>query len=503
MTASLHVDVAILGSGFGGSLAALLLHRIGLKPVLIDRGRHPRFAIGESSTPVADLVLADLTTRYDLPRLRPLAKYGPWKAAYPDLRCGLKRGFSYFRHEPNESFVPQTDHGNELLVAASSTDESSDTHWHRADVDTFFAAEVRREGIPFFEGAAVTLSPHGSGWRLEGTGDDRPLAVKVEFVIDATGEAGAVLRSLGLSRDSGTCLTRSRAVFAHFENVRPWHSMLPAATQADYPFPCDAAALHQLLDEGWMWQLRFDAGIVSAGFAIDESERSLDDSIPVEQEWNELLARYPSIADQFADASLVAPAGGLRRAGRMQRLAPHMAGPNWVLLPNAAGFIDPLHSTGIAQTLCGVERLVAILKNHWQRATLPSRLTEYEHTLRSEFALVDRLVAGGYATRRIFPLFAAFSMLYFAAATTYERRRQRGELSPGAAFLCADDEALQRIVGDAFHRVRELTATGQPTEDAIARFERETVTALRPFNHAGLFDPAAKNMYRHTALPEG
>lgn len=501
MTTPLPADVAILGSGFGGSLTALLLHRIGLTPVLIDRGRHPRFAIGESSTPVADLVLADLTRTYDLPRLRPLAKYGTWKAAYPDLRCGLKRGFSYFQHVPEEPFMPQSDHGNELLVAASSSDERSDTHWHRADIDAFFAAEVRREGIPFFEGATVAVAPHGDGWKIAGAGDDGPLVIEAAFLIDATGEAGMVLKALGLPRDTGRCLTRSRAIFAHFENVRPWSELLPAVTQPDHPFPCDNAALHQLLEEGWMWQLRFDAGIVSAGFAIDEAEHPLDASRPIEEEWHSLLDRYPSIAEQFAAARIVAPPGGLRRTGRLQRIAPKIAGANWALLPNAAGFIDPLHSTGIAQTLCGVERLAAILKQHWRRSTLPSELSAYERVLRHEFALVDMLVAGGYATRRIFPLFAAFSMLYFAAATTFERRRQRSGSSPGAAFLCADDEALRGIVARAWERARQLTATGNPAADVVACFERDLADAIAPFNHAGLFDPAAKNMYRHTALP--
>src|SRR5436309_1240589 len=74
-------DVAILGAGFGGSLMALVLQRIGLRPVLIDRGTHPRFAIGESSTPIANLALGNLARRYDLPRIEPLAKYGSWKAA--------------------------------------------------------------------------------------------------------------------------------------------------------------------------------------------------------------------------------------------------------------------------------------------------------------------------------------------------------------------------------------------------------------------------------------
>ena len=41
---TLKTDVLILGSGFGGSLSALVLNRIGLNVVIVDRQRHPRFA---------------------------------------------------------------------------------------------------------------------------------------------------------------------------------------------------------------------------------------------------------------------------------------------------------------------------------------------------------------------------------------------------------------------------------------------------------------------------
>src|SRR2546425_547596 len=123
----LDVDVAIVGAGFGGSLFALLLDRIGLRSALIERGSHPRFALGESSTPLADLVLEELANRYDLPRLAPLASYGAWQRAYPELVCGLKRGFSYFHHEGGKHFQPSPDHANELLVAASASAEDADT----------------------------------------------------------------------------------------------------------------------------------------------------------------------------------------------------------------------------------------------------------------------------------------------------------------------------------------------------------------------------------------
>ncbi|MEY4567785.1 MAG: hypothetical protein RLY14_2755, partial [Planctomycetota bacterium] len=50
-------DVTILGSSFSGSLLAWILASQGMRVLLLDRNKHPRFAIGESSTPVADYLV--------------------------------------------------------------------------------------------------------------------------------------------------------------------------------------------------------------------------------------------------------------------------------------------------------------------------------------------------------------------------------------------------------------------------------------------------------------
>ena len=87
-------DVLILGSGFGGSLLALILARSGKSVAMVDRSEHPRFAIGESSTPLADRTLAQMADRYGLPELRDLCHWGSWKRSFPQLLCGRKRGFT-------------------------------------------------------------------------------------------------------------------------------------------------------------------------------------------------------------------------------------------------------------------------------------------------------------------------------------------------------------------------------------------------------------------------
>jgi FADH2 O2-dependent halogenase len=92
-------DMAIIGSGFAGSLTALILRRLGWSVLLLERDRHPRFAIGESSTPLANLLLEQLGERYDLKEIAALSKWGTWQKTHPELACGLKRGFSFYHHE--------------------------------------------------------------------------------------------------------------------------------------------------------------------------------------------------------------------------------------------------------------------------------------------------------------------------------------------------------------------------------------------------------------------
>ncbi len=494
------VDIAVLGSGFGGSLMAIVLQRLGRSVVLVDRASHPRFAIGESSTPIADYILADLTDRYDLPRLKPLAKYGSWRTTYPELGCGLKRGFSYFRHESGRAFRTDGDHSSELLVAASHDNEVADTHWLRSDVDAFLVDEACCAGIEVLEDTNLTEITRSNGWQLCGHRRDEPVSIRARFVVDATGSAGLIAEALGIEDDIQSLQTNSRAVFGHFSGVDKWSDVLAetGSDQSEHPFPCDAAALHHVLDDGWMWQLRFDNEITSVGIVFDGTHRLPRASLSAEDEWHQELARYPSIAHQLRDAKIVQPDGGLCRTGRMQRCRSQMAGPDWVLLPNTAGFIDPLHSTGIAHTLSGIERIGRIIESHWNRPELQIDLRQYADDLRSEILWIDRLVEGCYLARQNFRAFAAWSMLYFAAATTCEHRRAECDQSAYWSFLCADDD---RLTGAASKLRSELDRAIAGNASHISNFEEAVRRAIEPFNRAGLCDPQARNMYRYTAAP--
>src|SRR5437763_14419740 len=101
-------EVAVVGSGFVGSLLARVLAVLGYDVVLLERGRHPRFAIGESSTPLANLSLERLARRYGFDDCYALSAHGRWLGRFSALRRGLKRGFTFYRHPPRE---PLADRG--------------------------------------------------------------------------------------------------------------------------------------------------------------------------------------------------------------------------------------------------------------------------------------------------------------------------------------------------------------------------------------------------------
>lgn len=193
-------DIAVVGSGFAGSLLAMIARRLGHSVALIEKGVHPRVVIGESSTPLANLLFEELAIRYELPALRPLAKWGSWQRTYPHVACGLKRGFTFHHHVLGTSSPPDPERRDQLLVAASPRDEIGDTHWYRADFDHFLVQEAEKIGVDFFDRVSLDqFDDEEGGVRLGGTRDGGAVEFRAQFVVDATGPRGFLHRALGLS----------------------------------------------------------------------------------------------------------------------------------------------------------------------------------------------------------------------------------------------------------------------------------------------------------------
>lgn len=495
----MRCEVAVIGGGFGGTLVAMCLAAQGRDVIVLERDRHPRFAIGESSTPLANLVLEDISRRYSLDALIPLCRYGTWKRSYPEVRCGPKRGFSFFAHEPGRPFEWFTDHRTELLVAANSSEDVADTQWLRSDVDALFAKTANEHGVRVLEGVQVVGAERGKGWRLtlsqEDTAESCPettggsLSLRADFVIDASGGASPLPAAVGLTDASQSLATRSRALFSHFEGVAPWHTICSAAggKLADHPFPADDAALHHVTPDGWFWMLRFDHGVTSVGAVVTDEGKSGS----VSGEWQALLERYPSVAAQMSAAEPVRP---LVRTGRLQRRLRPAAGPDWALLPGAAYFIDPFLSPGNAHTMHAVERLSRIFESWPDRGAMGVQLAEYDRRLQAEIDFLDALIHGCYLALASLPLLAAFTMYYFAGAIYSEERRRNGTAEDGDGFLHSHDVAFRGRVLGAYRDLVGMTG-GSVDSDVVEAFASRVATDIEPWNTTGLCDPGRRNMY--------
>jgi tetracycline 7-halogenase / FADH2 O2-dependent halogenase len=504
VSAPVETDLAIVGSGFAGSLLALIARRLGYSVALIERGMHPRIVIGESTTPLTNLLLEELCDRYDLAEIRSFSKWGTWQRAHPEVACGLKRGFSFFHHSLDQSGTATlADRDRQLLVAASPHNGIADTHWFRADFDQFLMQAAVRAGTEYFDrvhlnefidqGATALL--RGVRFFAESDRAGEPVGFRTRFVIDATGPRGFLHRALGLDESPLSDLPLTQALYSHFTGVARLEDQIPGAEAP--PYPIDDAAVHHIFPGGWIWVLQFHNGVTSAGVACTDQCAAQLGITPIPGDsaqarhfaraWQNLIQRIPALRDQFTRAEAIRP---FTRIPRLSFRSAQIAGRNWVLLPSAAGFVDPLLSTGFPLTLLGIERLAVILASGFDAPTRAARLTDYAAHTDTELLAAARLVAALYATMDSFPAFVALTMLYFAAVSYAEaaHRFDHPELATG--FLLHEHPtfgpAAQQLIAGA-HHLR--------TPEATAQFCQDVRRAIEPLDIAGLADPGRHNWY--------
>lgn len=489
----MEFDIAVIGSGFAGSLLAMIARRLGRSVVLLERFKHPRFVIGESTTPLSNLLLEDLATNYDLPQLLPLTTWGSWQQTYPEIACGLKRGFSFFHHTLGRSFTADPNHRDQLLVAASPHDGISDTHWYRPEVDHFLVRQAKETGVAFFD--EIKLAPpiidrnsrNQGGVVLQGDRYGETLTIRARFVVDATGPRGFLHRALELPEAAPTGLPPTQALYTHFTGVRRLDEMKIQHKDEAPPYPMDDAAMHHVFDGGWIWVLRFNNGITSAGVAATDRLAEQLRFAEGEEAWKRLMQKLPTVSEQFSAAIPQLPFVHRRHLSFHSQV---IAGASWALLPSAAGFVDPLLSTGFPLTLLGVARLAEAIECEWRSANFESRLKNYAVQTEAELSAAERLVAALYASMNNFPLFCAISLLYFAAASFTESALRLGRPSLAGAFLMHDHPRFGPQSRACLERVRR-DLTGEQRAELIEQIR----FIIEPFDVAGLNDCGRRNWH--------
>jgi FADH2 O2-dependent halogenase len=267
------------------------------------------------------------------------------------------------------------------------------------------------------------------------------------------------------------------------------------------PYSDDWAAVHHVIDEGWMYSLRFDDGVTSAGFVLTPrgtaalASRHGSDAASL---WNGLLQRYPTLARAYGEATPLMPIAFLPS---IQHRLTRATGERWAMMPHAYAFVDPLFSTGIAWGLRAVERLALAFESARSNRRIPDPeiLARYDAALAAEANQIDLVVAGAYEAMAHFDLFAAQAMLYFGAVSFAEasQRLAPKESAAWGGFLGVGDPVLDSLPGESLRRLRQITQRQGETGSATVRasFAQWIAQSIAPRNIAGLADPGRRNLY--------
>ena len=307
--------IVVLGGGPAGSTAATLLARQGWKVVLLERERFPREHVGESLLPASVPILETLGVIEDVEAAGFTPKYGATMVWGRD-----DAPWSWYFRETNERYP----HAYQVL--RPQFDQILLENSRRAGVEVregWRALDVRFEGE---RAAAVVCRPESMG-----TGEGAERTIEAAWVVDATGQAGLIGRRLALRETDE--FFRNLAVYSYFRGARRLDGI-------------DAGNIFiEAFEHGWSWAIPLPDDVMSVGVVVDAAwgaERLAE--APPERFLERQLASAAHTRAMLASASRIEQARVVRDWSYVSQ---RLVGEGYILVGDAACFVDPLFSSGV------------------------------------------------------------------------------------------------------------------------------------------------------------
>jgi flavin-dependent dehydrogenase len=385
-------QIIVIGGGPGGSTAATLLARQGFHVTLFEREVFPREHVGESLLPASIPILETLGVIDEIKAAGFTPKYGATMVWGRD-----PEPWSWHFAETNATYP----HAYQVS---------------RPTFDQMLLRNAARIGVDVHEGnRVVDISFDASGLSTvtveAASGDTRN--VQADWVVDASGQNGFLARRLNLRTHDD--FFRNLAVYSYFRGADR------------LPEPDAGNIFIEAFEHGWSWAIPLPDDVMSVGVVVDAAwgGTQLTDQ-PIEGFYREQLAMTGRTAAMLSGAEIIDEPRVIRD---WSYTAQRLVGDGYILVGDAACFIDPLFSSGVHLALSSAVLASAYVTSALRDPDMREPAAEvYTQLYMQQYHQFREMAALFYASNRT-------SDSYF-----WEARRitqTSDDVSPREAFIAA------------------------------------------------------------------
>lgn len=354
-------DVVVIGGGPAGSTTSTLIAQQGFRVQLFEREKFPRFHIGESLIPETYWVLQRLNM---LPKLRKSPFVHKHSVQFVNSNGKLSAPFYFWDNKPHE---------------CSQT-------WQvvRSEFDLMMLNNAREHGVEVFEGVRVLdvlfEEDRAVGVKIQSE-NGPPREVRAKVVVDASGQS-TMLQNRFKLRLWDPVLNKG-AIWTYWENAH-----------RDTGRDEGATLVIQTPDKkGWWWWIPLHNNRLSLG-VVAPFDYLFKGRGGHEQVYNEEMARVPFIQERLKNARRITGYFATKDYSYRSRT---VAGNGWVLVGDAAGFLDPLYSSGVLLALRSGEMAADAIVEGLRKGDLSkAQLGKWEQAYNEGVDRMRRLVCEYY-----------------------------------------------------------------------------------------------------------
>ncbi len=323
-------DVAIIGAGPSGAVAAAFLRQRGYRVLVLERQQFPRFSIGESLLPHCMEILAE----------------ADMAAAVAAAGFQFKNGAAFTWGTRNTFF----DFTDKFTPGPGTTFQVQ-----RAQFDQILIDEAARQGAEVrFRHSVTAVALDEDAARLQVTDDvsGSLYGVEAAFVLDASGYGRMLPRLLDLEVPSS--LPMRQAYFTHIED-----------RISDDSFDRNKILIstHPRQRDVWLWFIPFSNGRSSIGVVGTPQALAQAEQAPGEATLKHYVGEIPRLSGLLQQAVWDTPVNSLSNYSANVKT---LHGHRFALLGNAAEFLDPVFSSGVTIAMHSAKLATELLHRQLQ-----------------------------------------------------------------------------------------------------------------------------------------